>query len=236
MASGRPSPLCRRHSRVSRSGGRRPTCGGVGLLVGAGVADGGDQRDRRDGGDHGDPEQRAQPMVERLVQDQPHQRADHRAGGVGGPVQTEHPATLPLRHALDEQGVARRTAHALAEPVGDTGQKHQRPDGRQRDQQLAHRGQPVSRSDQGPPVEPVREAPGGHLGDRRSALGRALDRPDRGGRGAQHHGQEDRQDRIEEFAGRVLQEGDPGQHLDVAGQPRGAGSGRSRGAAGIGHG
>ena len=53
--------------------------------------------------------------------------------------------------------------------------------------------------------ESVTEGPDTDLGQRRRALGRTLDRVTTDGGGAEHRRQIDRQQRVEQFAGGVLQ-------------------------------
>ena len=188
-------------------------------VLAAAFTDRGDQQHAENGGDDGHPQQGTDTVIEQLVARQPEQRADHGTEGVGRPVEPERAADRSPGHALNEQPVSGSAAHSLAEPVQDPPAQHERPGRRQRDHQLAHSGQPIADTDQRPAVEPVPEEPRGQLGQARRALRETLHHTDHGNRGAENHGQEDRQDRVEQLTRRVLQQRHPRQHLEVVRQP-----------------
>lgn len=159
-------------------------------------------------------------LLERPAQPQEQcgqERPRHRAGIVHGAVQAEGE---PARAAIDargEQGVARRGAQSLAHAVGETQRQHHRPAHGQRDHGTGKAGQRIARhhprlgaagavdDDAG---EEFEEAGGG--------LGDALDDAERARPGHQHRGEEQRHQRIDHLAGRVVDQ------ADEADQPHGA--------------
>ena len=114
-----------------------------------------------------------------------------------------------------QQRVTRSAAHALAQPVDHAPGEHDGPDRRDGDQDLAERCQAVAEADERTLRPPVGDTAGDELGQAGRAFRHALDDPDHSCRRAQRDRQEDRQDRIEHLARRVLQQAHAGKHLHV---------------------
>ena len=84
------------------------------------------------------------------VEQQCRQRADHRAHRVHGAVQAEGEPALVGRHSGGEEGIARRCAHALAEPIDEPAQQGDRPHEGERQDELAERRGAVAGAHEGP--------------------------------------------------------------------------------------
>ncbi len=165
-----------------------------------------DQRDAQHRRHDGHPQQRCDLVVEQFVAGQPQQRADHGACGVHRAVEAEDPAAGCVLDAVDQQSVARRPADSLAQPVDDAARQHSGPRRRRRDDHLAQRRHAVAGGYQRTSRVAITQRPRRKFGQRRGPLGDTLNRPDDGHRRAQHRGQIDRQQRVQQLAGGVLQE------------------------------
>ena len=165
------------------------------------------------------PQQRRDLVVEQFVAGEAEQRAHHRAEGVHRPVEAEHPTAGGIIDVLDKKRVPRGAPNPLAEPVDHAPGQHTGPGRRRRDDDLAERRHAVSGRDQRAPGVAITERARGELRQRRRAFSDTLHRPDDGGRRAQHRGEIDRQQRIQQLAGGVLKERDSRKHPHIAGQP-----------------
>ena len=184
------------------------------------LADQEHQRDAEHRGHDGDPQQRRDLVVEQFVAGQAQQRSDHRAGGVHRAVEPEHPSAGGVVDVGHQQRVARGAAKPL--PSRSTTRPASTPcHARRRHHHLAERRQAVAGGDERAAREPVAERTGRELGQRRRALRRALDGADDGGRRAEHRGQVDRQQRVEQLTGGVLQKRHRREHAHVPGEPSG---------------
>ncbi len=167
-------------------------------------------------------------MVEQLVAGKAEQRSDHRAERVHRAVETEHPSARRLVDVRNQQRVAGRAAKSLAEPVDHPARQHPRPRGRRCHHHLAQRRHAVAGGDQRSTRESVAEWSGRQLGQRRRTLRRAFHGADHRRRRAEHRRQVDRQQRIQQFTGGVLEERHRGEHPDIAGEPTSGGGRRRR--------
>ena len=178
-----------------------------------------DQGDAEDGGHNRDPQQWRDLVIEQVVSGEPEQGPHHRAEGVHRPVEGEHPATGGDVDIDHQERVARRTSQPLAEPVDHPSGQHAGPGARGGDDHLAESRNPVAGCDERLAREPVPERSRGQLRQRRGALGGTFDGTDHRDRRAQHRGEVDGQQRVEQFTGAVLQKRHRRQHPDVAGEP-----------------
>jgi len=158
-------------------------------------------------------------VAEELVETQPEGGSDDGAGGVRGPVDPEDAAPHGGVGVDHEQGIAGGPADALADPVHRPPRQDDRPQHRDGDKDLPHRGEAVTDGDKGTPRPGVAQPPRDQLRHRGHPLGHPLDDADDRDRRPQGGGQEDRQDRVEQLAGRILQEAHPGQRPHVRRQP-----------------
>jgi hypothetical protein len=98
-----------------------------------------DERDEGDAercGDEREEEERAQAVVEQLVQREAEQRTEDRPRGVRRTMEAERaPADLRVGVRGDER-VARRRADPLADPVGEPRGENERPRSGEADQRL----------------------------------------------------------------------------------------------------
>ncbi len=175
---------------------------------------------RQHGRDHGEPQHLPQVVVE---QGQPHERderPDHGPGGVHRPVEAEGLAQRVRRNGVGDERVPRRPTDALADPVHHPSDEDHRPDPRGRHHDLADGGEGVAGEDQGLAPDPVRPAAGDVRHQRRHPGRRTLDEPDDHGRSGERTGQEQREQRVDQLAGRVLHERDQGDDHQRSGHPR----------------
>ena len=169
--------------------------------------------------DDGDPEQRCDLVVEKLVAGQAEQWPDDCAEGIHRPVEAEHPAAGGLVDVLDEQGVTGRSANSLAEPVDHPPGQHTGPRRGRRDDDLAERRHTVAGRDQRAARVAIPEGARCELGQRRRPFGGTLNDPHDGRGRAQHRGEVDRQQWVEQLACGVLKKRDGRQHPHIASQP-----------------
>ena len=158
-------------------------------------------------------------MVEEFVAGEAEQRTDHCAEGIHRPVEAENPAAGRVVDVLDEQRVSRRSANPLAEPVDHPAGQHTGPCRGRRDDDLAERRHAVAGRDQRTARVAIREGARRQLGQRRRPFRDALDGADDGGGRAQHRGEVDRQQRVQQLTCGVLKKRDGRQHPHIAGQP-----------------
>ena len=139
-------------------------------------------------------------------------------------MKPEHPATGSLVDVRDQQRVARRAPDALAEPVHHSSGQHAGPCPGRRDDDLAQRRHAVAGRDQRSACEAVAERSRRQLGQRGRTLGRPSTAPTTES-GAPNTDVRNRQQRIEQLAGGVLQNetADSTRTLRVS-QPREAAS------------
>ena len=145
-------------------------------------------------------------MVEQLVAHQPEQWTDDGAQGVHRAVEAEHPAAHRLIDLVDQQRVPRRAADAFAEPIDDATREHTGPRPGHRDDYLAERRHSVAGGDQWASRKPVAQRARREFCQRGRTLGRALDGSHHRRWRTQHGCEVDRQQRIQQFTGGVLQE------------------------------
>ena len=181
-------------------------------------------------GDDGDGEDPAQRDVG-LDEGQRDERAEHRAHRVHGAVQAEREALLAGLRVRRDEVVARRRAHALAEPVGEAAGEGHPPARRERDDELAERAERVAAEHEGlAAAGVVGGLPERVLGDARGRLGDALDQPEERDRRAEHRGDEDREQRVGDLRAEVGEQADEPEraHVGVEGAQACEPAGRGR--------
>ena len=174
-------------------------------------------------GDHGDGEDPAQRHPD-LDEQEGDQRTEDGAHGVHGAVQAEGDAALIVAGAGGDERIARGAAHAFAQPVDEPPEECHRPDHGDGDDQLAEAGEPVAEGgEHAAPAGVVAPLAEGVLRDARRGFGDALDEAEHRRRRAEHAGDEDREERVDDLAAEVGEEADPAERPDVgieAAQPR----------------
>ena len=129
-------------------------------------------------------------------------------------------ATTMLRGCrLGDQRVARCGADALAEPIDDTTDEHDRPHRGCGDEHLSHGGEPVAGTDERLATPLVRPPPGDVAGDPGRRVGGTLDDAQHHRRRGEHTGEQHRQQRVEQLARRVLEQRHEGEDDERARQP-----------------
>ena len=125
-----------------------------------------------------------------------------------------HPALQPERATpqrrsrdVGHEGVARRRAEPLTDPVHDPEPDHLPGRGGEADQRSHHDGDGVPEHDQGPPpCRPVGEPPRAELHERRRELRGAVQRAQRFRSPAQHPGDEGGEQRVDHLARKVVEQ------------------------------
>jgi hypothetical protein len=150
------------------------------------------------------------------------QRTDDRPRMVHGPVKAECLAAARAWHGRGDQRVPRGGAQALAHPVEESQQQDEGPsqgeaDGRARQARGAVAGQHQALGTEAA----VRQPSGDDLQDARRGLRHALDQADDRRTGAEGRGEEQRQQRGDHLAGRVVGQRHQPEHHHGPGQGRG---------------
>ena len=145
-------------------------------------------------------------MIEGLVRDEPNERADHRAERVHRPMEAERLAPLGRDNPISDECVTGRPAQPLAEPVSTPGDEDGGPSGGQRNEELPQCPQAVAGADKGLAAYPVRGSPGKRRHDRTNAVGQAFDAAEDGRWSTEDDRDEDRENRVDQLARRVLEE------------------------------
>ena len=152
-----------------------------------------------------------------LQQQDGDERADDGAQRVQRAMKAEGHAAFLRPCAGGDQRVARRGTHALAEAVDETADEGDRPDESDGEYQLADGGQTVAGRGKGAAAAgEVRPLAKGVTGDARRRLGDALDEAQDGRRGAQHPGDEVREERIDHLGAEVGEEAHQTEAAHVA--------------------
>ena len=154
----------------------------------------GHQQERQDRRHHGDPEHRAEVVAPREHERHRDERPGDGADRVERLAQPEGgPADLLGREVGDER-IARRAADALADAVEEARGEHEERTGREGEERLGERRQPVA--ERGDPLalaQAIGERPREHLHDERGGLRDAFDHAHRERARAEAHGEVERQ-------------------------------------------
>ncbi len=137
-------------------------------------------------------------------------------------VEAEGPAAACGRDRGGDQRIAWCGAQSLAETVQETQQQDEGPAQRKADGRACQARRAVARENEALGADtPVSQPPGNDLEHARRGLCDALDKADDGGAGAEGRGEEQRQQRSDHFAGRVVGERHQPEHHDRPRQGRG---------------
>ena len=134
-------------------------------------------------------------------------------------MQTEGQAAHSGRDAGRQQGIARGTAQALADPVGKAQHGNPEPTGSKGDQGPRETGQGVAPHHPGlGALGTIHDHAGEELQEAGGGLGDTLDQPQGAGAGHQDRGQIERHQRIDHLGGAVIEQADQANQPDGAGQ------------------
>jgi len=177
-----------------------------------------------DEGEHAEAARDPEDAAERdaaLEEDHREQRPEDGAGGVHRPVVAEARAEELGGCRVADQGVAWRAPCTLAEAVDDSAREHEAPARRGRDHAAGDGRRAVAPDDPrlAAIARPVRDPAREQADTGRDRLCDPLDQPHDRHRGAERHGQEQRDDRIGELAGRIVCQGDPAELPDICREP-----------------
>ena len=118
---------------------------------------------------------------------------------VDAAMEPERAAAMFGRGGVGDEGIAWCTAYPFADPVEDAGRDDHGPHGRGGDQKFRDSSGAVACGDERPSGAAVSPTSGRELRDGGRAVGDAFHDAERGDGCAQHRGEEDRQDRIQQF-------------------------------------
>jgi hypothetical protein len=119
-------------------------------------------------------------------------------------------------------------ANALADSVGEARDQHRRRIGREGEERLGQRSEPIAGHDPWlAPEAPVGQAAGEELGETSGRLGDSVDRAERGSGQPKHQRDERGKERVIDLARQVHEQADEAEDPDVSGQARARGHGAS---------
>jgi hypothetical protein len=184
------------------------------------------KRDGEHGGDrrHGEDEPHA--AAQRAQQEDAEQRPGEGADGVERLAQSVGGAAHRGGRHVGDEGVARSTPDALADPVEEARAEHLERGDREGEDGLRQRGEAVAQyREQLASAEPVAQRAREDARDRAGAFGDPLDHADQGRARAERPDQEDRQEGMDHLGRGVHEQRDEAQRPDGARHGAPAGSG-----------
>jgi hypothetical protein len=134
-------------------------------------------------------------------------------------VHTEDSSARPRRGSVHEQRVPWRIPHPLPKAIDDASCHYHWPNAGDSDHNFAESCGAITQTNELTLTPPIAEPACHELGERSGAFSDSLDDADDCNGSPELDGQEDWQDRVEQFAGRILKEADAREHEDVARQP-----------------